>query len=183
VLFPVGELDKAAVRAYASTLGLRTASKPDSQDVCFITKADGRRAFLSSRIPLRPGRVLDTQGAQVGEVDAVELVTVGQRRGLGAVGGERAYALAVDVATATITVGQARDLLVGATVLTDVTFVGAPVLGPVLAQCSAHGMPRPAHFDGTVLAWQRAERKVAPGQSVALYDPTDAEVLGGGIAT
>ena len=89
VLLPVGDLDKSEVRARASALGLRTASKPDSQDVCFITKADGRRAFLSDRMPLRPGRVIDTRGAHVADVDAIELVTVGQRRGLGAIGGER----------------------------------------------------------------------------------------------
>ncbi len=133
-------------------------------------------------MPLRPGRVVDTDGIEVGSVDAVELVTVGQRRGLGAIRGERAYALAVDVATGTITAGRERDLVVDTTSLTDVTHVGPPVRGPVLAQCSAHGAPRSAHFDGRMLVWDRPERRVAPGQSVALYDPTDAEVLGGGIA-
>jgi tRNA-specific 2-thiouridylase len=182
VMLPVGELDKGEVRARASALGLRTASKPDSQDVCFITKADGRYAFLSGRMALRPGRVVDADGLEVGAVDAVELVTVGQRRGLGAIGGERAFALAVDVATGTITVGRERDLLVDTTALSDVTFVGAPVSGGVLAQCSAHGAPRSAEFDGQVLVWEQPERRIAPGQSIALYDPTDAEVLGGGIA-
>ncbi len=182
VMLPVGELDKGEVRARASALGLRTASKPDSQDVCFITKADGRHAFLSGRMALRPGRVVDADGLEVGAVDAVELVTVGQRRGLGAIGGERAFALAVDVANGTITVGRERDLLVDTTALTDVTFVGAPVSGRVLAQCSAHGAPRSAEFDGQMLVWEQPERRIAPGQSIALYDPTDAEVLGGGIA-
>jgi tRNA-specific 2-thiouridylase len=182
VLLPVGDLDKSEVRARASALGLRTASKPDSQDVCFITKSDGRRAFLASRMPLRPGRVLDRSGAHVGDVDAVELVTIGQRRGLGAIRGERAYALDVDVATATIIAGPERDLLVDSTALTDVTFVGRGVQGRVLAQCSAHGAPRSAHLEGDVLVWDQPERKVAAGQSVALYDATDDEVLGGGIA-
>ncbi len=182
VMLPVGDLDKGEVRARASALGLRTAFKPDSQDVCFITKADGRRAFLSSRMSLRPGRVVDSDGLEVGAVDAVELVTVGQRRGLGAISGDRAYALAVDVAAGTITAGRERDLDVDMTRLTDVTLVGPSVCGHVLAQCSAHGAPRAAHFDGQVLVWERPERRVAPGQSIALYDPTDAEVLGGGIA-
>ena len=84
VLLPVGELSKHEVRERATAMGLRTASKPDSQDVCFITAAGGRRDFLGERIPLHAGRVVDSAGNEIGHVDAVELVTVGQRRGLGA---------------------------------------------------------------------------------------------------
>src|SRR4030095_13977608 len=72
-LLPVGETSKDAVRAEAAGLGLRTADKPDSQDVCFVTSTAGRAGFLGSRIPLRSGRVVDAAGAEVGRVDAVEL--------------------------------------------------------------------------------------------------------------
>ena len=96
--FRSGELSKHEVRQRAVALGLRTAAKPDSQDVCFITSAGGRREFLGDRMSLHPGRVVDTEGHDVGTVDAVELVTIGQRRGLGAVAGERSYAIDVDVA-------------------------------------------------------------------------------------
>src|SRR3546814_2680042 len=75
-------MTKDEVRAHAVRLGLRTASKPDSQDVCFITSVEGRRGFLRDRITYTPGRVVDTDGVEVGRVDAVELVTIGQRRGL-----------------------------------------------------------------------------------------------------
>ena len=63
-LFPVGDIDKADVRRLATELGLRTASKPDSQDVCFITSTGGRQTFLGERIPFRPGRVVDAAGWQ-----------------------------------------------------------------------------------------------------------------------
>ncbi len=66
VLLPVGELDKREVRERAATLGLRTAAKPDSQDVCFITSAGGRREFLGARIALHPGPVVDTGGQRRG---------------------------------------------------------------------------------------------------------------------
>ena len=56
-LFPVGHLTKVEVRAIAARLGLRTADKPDSQDVCFITRTQGRGSFLGERIPFTPGRV------------------------------------------------------------------------------------------------------------------------------
>ena len=62
-LFPVGELTKAEVRALAAALGLRTADKPDSQDVCFITDAAAGAAFLGRRIDRsRPAVVVDTGG-------------------------------------------------------------------------------------------------------------------------
>ena len=114
-LLPVGTLTKTEVRARALAAGLRTAAKPDSQDVCFISKSGGRTAFLGDRIPLRPGRVVDAgTGAEVGAVPAVELVTVGQRRGLGdlATGNERRYVTAVDTATGTVTVGPEAALFV-----------------------------------------------------------------------
>ncbi|MGH8979391.1 MAG: MnmA/TRMU family protein, partial [Acidimicrobiales bacterium] len=82
VSFPVGHLTKSAVRAEASRLGLRTAAKPDSQDVCFIHGAEGREGFLRRRLELHPAAVVDARtGDRLGTVDAVELVTVGQRRG------------------------------------------------------------------------------------------------------
>jgi tRNA-specific 2-thiouridylase len=83
VRLPVGHLTKDEVRRVAAELGLRTAGKPDSQDVCFIPREGGRQAFLGQRIDLRPGQVLDGSGAAIGSVPAVELVTIGQRRGLG----------------------------------------------------------------------------------------------------
>ncbi len=183
-LLPVGHLDKAEVRRRAAALGLRTAAKPDSQDVCFITSTGGRRSFIGQRLALTPGRVVDGSGAEVGRVPAVELVTVGQRRGLGLAGGSDArYAVDVDVASATITVGHAHDLLAAEVVLTALSWVGGPVEGAVLVQTSAHGAPRPGSFDtgARLVCFDRPAPRVAPGQSVVLY--RGDQVLGGGVAT
>ena len=87
VLFPVGQMAKSEVRDRAAALGLRTAEKAESQDVCFITSTDGRRKFLAARTELHPGKVVDVDGTDLGTVDAVEMVTLGQRRGVGASGG------------------------------------------------------------------------------------------------
>lgn len=183
-LFPVGELTKAEVRAEARRLGLRTADKPDSQDVCFVTTSGGRPAFLGGRIPLHPGHVVDDEGRSVGRVDSVELVTVGQRKGLGtAGGGARQYALLVDVASATVRVGSLADLLAGRVELTDMAWVAGEPLPDgtaVEAQSSAHGRVAPATVVGETVAFDQAQRRVAPGQSVVLY--RGDEVLGGGIA-
>jgi tRNA-specific 2-thiouridylase len=185
-LFPVGHLTKAEVRARAAQLGLRTAAKPDSQDVCFISSTGGRDAFLRERMPLHAARVVDaSSGDEVGSVDAVELVTVGQRRGLGGggSGGQgRRYALSVDPATSTVVVGSGTDLLTGDTPLGDMSWVDAelPSGSEVLAQVSAHGRAVPATFEGEWLRWSEPQRRVARGQTVALYDGDS--VLGAGLA-
>ncbi|HET7487999.1 MAG TPA: tRNA 2-thiouridine(34) synthase MnmA [Acidimicrobiales bacterium] len=182
LLLPVGELTKAGVRDRAAALGLRTAAKPDSQDVCFVTSTGGREAFLGPRIALHPGRLVDAvTGSVVGAVPAVELVTVGQRRGMG-VGTERRYAVAVDVPGRTVTVGTAADVLAGGVALEQVSWVDEPVPAgtEVTAQASAHGAPAAATWDGAAVRWDWPQRRVAPGQTVALY--AGDRVLGAGLA-
>jgi len=183
-LFPVGEMTKDDVRARAAALGLRTAAKPDSQDVCFVTTAGGREAFLGPRIDLHPGRVVDTAGATIGRVDAVELVTVGQRRGLGTGGGGARYALSVDPVAGTVVAGDLDQLQSDRVELGDLAWTGDPaadlVAGPLEAQLSAHGRPVDATVEGATVRFARPQRRVAPGQSVVLY--CGDEVLGGGIA-
>jgi tRNA-uridine 2-sulfurtransferase len=190
-LLPVGDLTKDQVRAEAERLGLRTADKPESQDVCFITSISGRGGFLGRRIPLRPGRVVDESGRAVGTVPTVELVTVGQRRGLGlAGGGSPRYVVDVDVPGATVRVGDRRDLLRDEVALHRVTWAtGPPAAGTALAaQCTAHGSPAPATIDqrggpdeegATLVRFASPQRRVAVGQSVVLYEGD--EVVGGGI--
>ena len=183
LLLPVGEMTKNEVRRQAEARGLVTAAKPDSQDVCFITASAGRRQFLSERIGMRPGRVVDTAGQQVGAVEALELVTVGQRRGLGAIGGgSPRYVLDVDTDSATVTAGERAELDCWATPLEDWHWVNEPVEGPVAVQTSAHGAAEPATVDpgGSSVRWDEPRRAVAPGQSVVAYQ--DDVVVGGGTA-
>lgn len=194
VEFPIGEMTKDKVRELAAALGLRTAAKPDSQDVCFITKTNGRAEFLSARTELHAGRIVDESGNDLGEVDAVELVTVGQRRGLNLAGGTgRRFVTDVDVASATVTIGPPERLLREAVELEDMVWADGPVEGAVKAQCSAHGRATDAQLsvavDGSaVLTWDEPQRRVARGQSVVLYQTvesvngTEEVVVGGGLA-
>lgn len=181
--FPIGGMTKAAVRARAAELSLGTAAKPDSQEVCFIRRGEGRAGFVGPRLDLTPGRVLDADGRQVGAVDAVELVTVGQRRGLGLPGGhDPRFVLSVDVPSATVVVGSASDLLVSSTPVGPWTWSDAPVAGRLLAQTSAHGAATAVDVDlaaGSV-SWLEPRRRVAPGQLVVLYDGD--EVVGSAVA-
>ncbi len=195
LLLPVGELTKHEVRAQAAAAGLRTAAKPDSQDVCFLGGPGGRAGFLGTRIALHPGTVVDRTGSTLGRVDAVELVTVGQRRGLGNPGGllppgQRRYAVDVDVAGAVVTLGGPDELLAAGVHVDDAGWVVSPPAAGerVGVQCSAHGAPLPGRWEPTGptarrgrVVWDRPARRVAAGQSVVLYRRD--EVLGGGTAT
>ncbi|MEM9562001.1 MAG: tRNA 2-thiouridine(34) synthase MnmA [Actinomycetota bacterium] len=189
--FPVGDRTKEEVRALAAELGLRTAAKADSQDVCFIHSVGGRQTFLGDRIPLRPGRLVDTDGTEVGSVPSIELVTLGQRKGLDLGGeAERRYAVDIDHATATVTVGPREALDVPAQQVEGLAWSNGPVDGPFEVQVSAHGRPALADLvigaggdptagtGETTVVWHEPQRRVAPGQSVVLYRG-DVVVAGG----
>ena len=144
-------------------MGLATADKPDSQDVCFITATGGRTAFLEPRLETHPGTVVDQTGEPVGHVRAVELVTIGQRHGLGLPGGtEPRYVVGVDVAAATVTVGHRDDLLTDHVELERIDWITDPVTGPLVAQTSAHGTARPCRVDGDTV---RFDDPPAPSRS------------------
>ena len=183
-LLPVGEMNKAEVRRLAEEMGLRTAKKPDSQDVCFIMATGGRSTFLGDRIPLRPGKLLDyTSGDEVGEVEAVELVTVGQRKGMGGGTENRRYAIDIDVQNAVVRVGGTEDLMRDSVAIDDVTFTNEAIAPgtPVGVQVSAHGRPFDGIFNADRIDFIEPQRRVAPGQSVVFYDGD--VVLGGALAT
>ncbi len=184
---PVGEMNKAEVREHAVRLGLRTAMKPDSQDVCFIRSDEGREGFLGSRLGLREGTVIDQETRTiVGTVPAVQLVTLGQRRGIGAgPDGERRYVVGVDLATDTVEVAPLEAALSATlhVVATSVTTTGRPlpIDGKVIVQVSAHGRPLDAMLVGTPSGFfvqlAKPARLVASAQTLAFYDPLDPEVV------
>jgi tRNA-specific 2-thiouridylase len=192
VALPIGDLTKREVRARAAELGLRTAAKPDSQDVCFIRSDEGRRRFLGQRLSFRPATVVDMETeAPVGEVDALEMVTVGQRRGFEhGPDGSRRYVSAVDPSTRTVLVGRAENVARTAVWLETGSLTWtAGALAPhaaAVAQTSAHGRPIPCtlgpHEGRFVVRFSDPIRPIAPGQTIAFYDAADPDrVVGAGI--
>jgi len=168
-MLPIGDLTKADVRAHAARLGFRTAVKPDSMDVCFISRG-GRGEFLSERVDAVPGRVVDHAGNTIGAHDGVAHFTIGQRRGVGVAVGERRYVVDLDARAATVTLGRRDQLLRREVVLEGVSFPGARPLGDVRAQLRAHGAPVRARLDGDTVRFDEPQPRVAPGQVVAIYD-------------
>ncbi len=181
LLLPLGHMTKADVRSIAADLDLRTANKAESQDVCFITNEHGRETFLGDRIPLRRGVVVDRSGEEIGEVPSIEMVTIGQRKGLGLPGGTAPkYVIDVDAPSARVMVGEKPDLAVAVTPLESWDWVGGTFTGPLEIQCSAHGRPATGRVVGEEIVWAEPHRRIAAGQSVVAY--ADDLVVGGGTA-
>ncbi|HKY49194.1 MAG TPA: tRNA 2-thiouridine(34) synthase MnmA [Acidimicrobiia bacterium] len=180
--FPVGALEKTRTREIATGLGLRTAAKPDSQDICFVGK-DHYRNFLRKVEPatVAPGRIVDTAGQVLGSHQGIAGFTIGQRRGVGVALGERRYVVEVRPETSTIVLGQRSDLEVEAVRLSEVTWVDSPLIDgeAIEVQYRAHGEAVQALWDDGTLFFETAQTAVAPGQTAALY--RGEMVVGSGI--
>jgi len=180
--FPVGRLTKRQVRQVAADMGMRTAHKPESMDICFVGSRD-YRGFLQEVAPdvFEPGTVVDTDGRQVGAHEGVVGFTIGQRRGLGVAVGEPRFVTGIDAGSATVTIGRRRDLKIREVTLDQVTWTrGSGGDGPVMAQYRAHGEPVAAWLtDSSILVFDDPQEAIAPGQTVAFYD--EEVVLGGAL--
>jgi tRNA-specific 2-thiouridylase len=184
IRLPIGELTKDEVRQRAAALGLRTADKPDSQDLCFVGRGDYRQ-FLLNRYPQAsaPGEIVDTEGAVVGTHAGTTGFTIGQRRGLGVAAAGPRYVVAIRPETKTVVIGSRRDLEVGGCVLDDVSFVsGIPPAPALEVKVRYRARPVAATLTGRPGSWSirfaEPQIGVAPGQAAVLY--SGGEVLGGG---
>lgn len=181
-LFPVGAQEKSVTRAIAAELGLRTAHKPDSQEICFVRDGDFD-AYVGESLPAAavPGPIFDTNGDVVGAHRGIGRYTIGQRKGLGIALGRPVFVTAIDAASNAITVGDRDGLGVAEFVLDELSFVSAPA-ARVLVQYRAHGDAYPATLDGATVRFDEPVEAAAPGQSAALYSTADPdELIGGGI--
>jgi tRNA-specific 2-thiouridylase len=185
--FPVGELDKPAVRDHARRLGLRVADKPDSQEICFVPDGD-YASFVERHAPdsRRDGQIVDRDGQVLGTHGGVHRFTVGQRKGLGLSSTTPLYVLEIRSDDAAVVVGP-RDAL-GQTELTASGvnwIIAAPPREwlPVTAQIRHRHHPAPARvraLDGNraELVFDEPQNAITPGQAVVFYD--DELVVGGG---
>jgi tRNA-specific 2-thiouridylase len=181
--FPVGELTKGEVRKVAADMGMRTAHKPESMDICFVGSRD-YRGFLHDVAPevFTPGAVVDSAGHELAEHDGVAGFTIGQRRGLGVAVGEPRFVIRIEAGTSTVVVGRRDELAVRRVGLEKLTWTqGSGADGPVMTQYRAHGDPVPGWLTDSSLIFDQAQEAVAPGQTVAFYD--DEVVLGGALIT
>ncbi|MDY7077125.1 MAG: tRNA 2-thiouridine(34) synthase MnmA [Chloroflexota bacterium] len=187
VLFPLGELIKAKVRAIARQWGLPVAEQPESQDLCFLADGDYRR-FLTGQVPhiFCPGPVRDTSGRVLGQHQGLPAYTVGQRKGLGIVAPAPLYVLAVEPAENTLIVGTAEELGQDECLVEEMHYIsGETPAGTFRATAQIRYRAQATPVTVTPLQNRQAhvrfassQRDITPGQFLVLYD--GKVVLGGG---
>lgn len=188
VLFPVGELTKAEVRRRAAALGLQTADKPESQEICFVPGRD-YEAFVSARAPeaARPGPITDTEGRALGTHRGLASYTVGQRKRLGLSGPQPRYVVALEGETNTLVVGGGDEVRSIGFEMEALSWTGGAPSAPLRAQVRIRHRHRPAEAlvtpraGGASVLFDEPQRAVTPGQAAVFY--SGAEVLGGGTIT
>lgn len=187
--FPVGHLCKEETRRLAHELGLaRVAGKPDSQEICFVSR--DYREYLRGRVgsALVPGSIRDSSGAVRGAHPGVAYFTVGQRRGLGLPGSQPLYVIDLDAERNEVIVGEDRDLWTQEVNLERVNLImeerlTAPrrVLAKVrYAQAAAPAMLCSHGENRARLRFDQPQRAVAPGQAAVFYDADDPDLVVGG---
>lgn len=180
IIFPVGGLTKSEVRAEANELGLPVAGKKESMDICFVPRGE-TADYLASRLPLRPGPVVDGGGRLVGNHRGAPLYTVGQRSGLGQLAQPGPwFVTAVDAAHNRLVVGRREDLARTAVELEEIHFIDGPPKANLECEARLRYRARPvrAFYGNGVLQLREPFFGAAPGQAAVLY--RGSRVLGGG---
>jgi tRNA-specific 2-thiouridylase len=186
VLLPLGAMEKTEIRAIARSLGLKTADKEDSQEICFVPGND-YKAFLRSHMgekEFHPGRLRDTAGNDLGAHEGIELFTIGQRKGLPGGSPAPIYVVDIDPATATVVVGGAEHLICDEFTATHCLWHcddTAPFEANVKIRYSNPGAPAtvyPGENGEARIKLHTPQRAVTPGQAAVCY--RGDEVLGGG---
>ena len=188
LLFPVGALTKGAVRNIARRLGLATAEKPESQEICFVPTGDYgdllQQRLGASHTALQPGSLVTPDGTLVGRHAGYARYTVGQRKGLGGGFSRPLYVLGVRPARNEVIVGDEADLEQSDVALGDLNWLDQPPApGERLSIRIRHRGERATAVvtamdpERVSLRLERSQRAITPGQSGALYR---GDVLVGG---
>ena len=183
--FPVGALDKAAVREEARRLGLNVAEKKDSQEICFVASGE-HPEFVGKRADVPGGAIRDRDGHLLGRHDGVHRFTIGQRKGIGLATGIPLYVVGIDAADASVTVGPREALERTTLTASRVTWMSGETPASAI-RASARIRYRHADAPATIaplpdarasVTFDAPQSAITPGQAVVFYD--GEVVLGGG---
>ena len=193
-LFPLGEMQKPVVRNIAAEAGLEVATKPDSQEICFIPGGDYNtflKAYLDEQnevIPDSAGELVTASGEVIGHHSGIQNFTVGQRKGLGLTSTNPLYVLSIHPDSHQVTVGADEDLFTRDLFANRLNWISIPGLAPgeairVSAKIRHRHSPAMATLsrvdENTVHAlFDEPQRAITPGQSAVFYQ--EDEVVGGG---
>jgi len=185
LLLPIGNLHKAEVRRLSTEMGLPTATRRESQDICFIPDND-YRLFIAKHIPPTSGDIVDTNGKVLGRHSGLAQYTVGQRQGLGLTSNKRLYVLRLDAANNRLVVGTKGQLLSNRLCASRLSWVSGKAPGG-LANITAKVRYKSPEVtaklrlnDGVAeVDFQQPQWAIAPGQAIVFYQGDT--VLGGGV--
>jgi tRNA-specific 2-thiouridylase len=187
--FPLGRMTKDEVREAARSLGLGVADKPESMDLCFLSRGESYRDFLErggiAESP-EPGEIVDVEGRALARHEGIAGFTVGQRRGLGVAAGRPLYVVRIEEDSRRVVVGGSEDLLSDRCTIERVRWIpfdrpAGPVRATVKIRSTHAGAKATLDDlgDGTaVIRFDEPQRAIAPGQAAVAYDGD--LVLGGG---
>jgi len=191
---PLGEKTKPETRAIATQLGLHTADKPESQDLCLVEQHGSMKTFLEKYLAPKPGDIVNTVGQVVGQHEGIHNYTIGQRKGLGIAAPNPLYVVSLDVGRNQVVVGERDSVTTPECRVQRVNWVSiAPPDSPIRAEVqiryrsqgvSATIVPLPMMENGSAgpvkIIFDEPQFGVTPGQAAVWYERS-GRVLGGGI--
>ncbi len=182
VIFPVGDMDKPAVKALAAKIGLSVAKKPESMGVCFVGDAN-MRDFLAEFVETKPGKIIDIDsGEELGVHDGAIFYTLGQRHGLNIGLGLPHYVVKKDMEKNIVYVSQnlnSLKLWTNQVQLKDVILRHGDDGRNIKARIRHRAPLVDADYQDGVLTFKDEQKSLTPGQSIVFY--RDEVCLGGGI--
>jgi tRNA-specific 2-thiouridylase len=187
--FPLGEIDKSETRVLAEKLKLNVATKPDSQDICFVPNGDYASVIKKFRPEsFQPGKILNLEGKQIGEHDGIINYTIGQRKGIKIASNNPLYVVNIDADNNTIIVGNKECLEVQKIILRDLNILGSKKEFDKTINIKVRSTGRLLKAKINILETSAEveildkETGVSPGQACVFYSKDDLgdKVLGGG---
>ena len=187
--FPLGKIDKSETRSIAEKLNLNVAQKPDSQDICFVPNGDYASVIKKFRPDsFRPGKILDTQGNQIGEHEGIINYTIGQRKGIKIASNNPLYVINIDADKNIIIVGSKECLEVKEIKLRELNILGSKKEFDNVVNIKVRSTGRLLRAKINLLENSAnveildKETGVSPGQACVFYSKDDFgdKVLGGG---
>lgn len=186
-VFPLGEYIKSETRQIAAAYGLKTADKPESQDLCLVESHGSMQSFLDKYITPKKGDIVNLQGKVLGQHDGVHHYTIGQRKGLGIAAPEPLYVVGLDAASNRVVVGDRTCADKTECTVERVNWVSieaplAPIRAEVQVRYRSSAVPVtviPLENSRVKLVFDEPQFSITPGQGAVWYDGD--VVLGGGI--